>query len=158
MCLSFVSLHYLLYSLPNTCLHLLCLVLFVLGYGWKRLDFDTCVCLLSFMPRLKETYLQIVERNRREIRNRTTARLAQLAQTSADAEEHSDEESDEDGNTTQEHTSSSIASNLFDFTAILRPDESCVYLRIPGKSQTTVFKKRPMAHYVNYRYKSNARP
>jgi hypothetical protein len=27
---------------PNTCLHLLCLVLFVLGYGWKRLDFDTC--------------------------------------------------------------------------------------------------------------------
>ncbi len=27
-------------TFPNTCLHLLCLVLFVLGYGWKRLDFD----------------------------------------------------------------------------------------------------------------------
>jgi hypothetical protein len=32
------------------------------------------------MPPLKETYLQIQERNRREIRNRTNARVAQLAQ------------------------------------------------------------------------------
>ena len=31
------------------------------------------------MPVLKETYLQIVERNRRQIRNRTNARVAQLA-------------------------------------------------------------------------------
>ena len=35
VCLSPLSLIF-----PNTCLHLLCLVLFVLGYGWKRLDFD----------------------------------------------------------------------------------------------------------------------
>jgi hypothetical protein len=56
------------------------------------------------MPRLKETYLQIVKRNRREIRNRTTARLAQLAQTSAHEEGLSDEESDEEENTTQEQT------------------------------------------------------
>jgi hypothetical protein len=31
------------------------------------------------MPVLKETYLQIIERNRREIRNRTNARVEQLA-------------------------------------------------------------------------------
>jgi hypothetical protein len=36
--------------------------------------------LVSSMPTLKETYLQIQERNRREIRNRTNARVAQLAQ------------------------------------------------------------------------------
>jgi hypothetical protein len=35
---------------------------------------------ISSMPPLKETYLQIQDRNRREIRNRTYARLAQLAQ------------------------------------------------------------------------------
>ncbi len=34
------------------------------------------------MPRLKETYLQIVEQNRREIRQRTAIGLAQLAETS----------------------------------------------------------------------------
>ena len=36
--------------------------------------------LVCSMPPLKETYLQIQERNRREIRNRTNARVAQLAQ------------------------------------------------------------------------------
>jgi hypothetical protein len=41
-----------------------------------------CVCcdfsLPPFMPPLKETYLQIQERNKREIRHRTNVRLAQL--------------------------------------------------------------------------------
>ncbi len=53
---TFVSLYYLFYSLPNS-LRLLCLVLFVLGYGWKCLDFDidiihnTGIILLSiFLP------------------------------------------------------------------------------------------------------------
>ena len=36
--------------------------------------------IFASMPPLKETYLQIQERNRREIRNRTNARVAQLAQ------------------------------------------------------------------------------
>jgi hypothetical protein len=51
------------------------------------------------MPRLKETYLQIQERNRREIRNRTAARIAQLLQTTSQEDEGSDEESDEEENT-----------------------------------------------------------
>ena len=41
---------------------------------------SSCLRGCSSMPPLKETYLQIQERNRREIRNRTYARLAQLAQ------------------------------------------------------------------------------
>ncbi len=56
----------------------------------------TACVLLSFMPRLKETYLQIKERNRREIRNRTAARIAQLLQTTSHELEGSDEESDEE--------------------------------------------------------------
>ena len=39
----------------------------------------TTSCCLCSMPVLKETYLQIQERNRREIRNRTKARVDQLA-------------------------------------------------------------------------------
>ena len=39
------------------------------------------------MPPLKETYSQIQERNRREIRNRTNKRLAELAQK-AESERH----------------------------------------------------------------------
>ncbi len=65
---------------------------------------QTRVLLLSFMPRLKETYLQIKERNRREIRNRTAARIAQLLQTTSHEDEGSDEESDEEKNTTQKRT------------------------------------------------------
>jgi hypothetical protein len=38
---SFVCLTPLSLIFPNTCLHPLCLVLFLLGYGWKSLDFDT---------------------------------------------------------------------------------------------------------------------
>jgi hypothetical protein len=45
-----------------------------------------------------------VERNRREIRSRTTARLAQLTQTSAHEDGDSDKESDEEENITQEQT------------------------------------------------------
>jgi hypothetical protein len=42
-----------------------------------------CVCfcfllLYPSMPRLRETYLQIQERNKREIRHRTNVRIAQL--------------------------------------------------------------------------------
>ena len=48
------------------------------------------------MPRLKETRLQIVERNRREIKQRTALRLAQLAQQIRHKDEDSDEDSDED--------------------------------------------------------------
>jgi hypothetical protein len=40
---------------------------------------STTSCCLCSMPVLKETYIQIKERNRREIRNRTNARVAQLA-------------------------------------------------------------------------------
>ncbi len=39
----------------------------------------TTSCFTCSMPALKETYLQIQERNRREIRNRTKARVDQLA-------------------------------------------------------------------------------
>ncbi len=45
-----------------------------------------------------------MERNRREIRSRTTATLAQLAQTSAHEDGDSDEESDEEENITKEQT------------------------------------------------------
>ena len=65
---------------------------------------QTRVLLLSFMPRLKETYLQIKEQNRREIRNRTAARIAQLLQTTSHEDTGSDEDSDEEENTTQTQT------------------------------------------------------
>ena len=56
------------------------------------------------MPPLKETRLQIEERNRREIRNRTNKRLAELAQeaerkrqgTSSTQQEDEIEDEDED--------------------------------------------------------------
>jgi hypothetical protein len=66
---------------------------------------QTRVLLLSFMPRLKETYLQIKERNRREIRNRTAARIAQLLQTTSHEDEGSDEGNDEEENASQTQTS-----------------------------------------------------
>jgi hypothetical protein len=56
------------------------------------------------MPRLKETHLQIVERNSREIRHRTAIRLAQLPKTSAHEDEDSDEERNEEENITDEDT------------------------------------------------------
>ena len=48
-----------------------------------HLSLYLCVCLCFLllypsMPRLRETYLQIQERNKREIRHRTNVRIAQL--------------------------------------------------------------------------------
>ena len=56
------------------------------------------------MPRLKETYLQIKERNAREIRQRTAARIAQLLPPPPHEDEGSDEDSDVEENTTQDKT------------------------------------------------------
>ncbi len=56
------------------------------------------------MPRLKETRLQIVERNRREIKQRTALRLAQLTQQIPHKDEGSDEDSDEDAIKADEDT------------------------------------------------------
>ncbi len=54
----------------------------------------TTSCCSSFMPALKETYLQFQKRNRREIRNRTKARVDQLLQRSSSCNQAEAEETD----------------------------------------------------------------
>ncbi len=56
--------------------------------------FYVCLCLCLWcvhpsMPPLKETYLRIQEQNKREIRNRTSVRLAQLEQAEKDNRQRS---------------------------------------------------------------------
>ncbi len=56
--------------------------------------------------------MQIMEQNRREIRNRTESRIAQLLQATSHEDEGSDEDSDEEDNTSSISIQSALSSRL----------------------------------------------
>ncbi len=66
---------------------------------------------LSSMPPRQETYLQIQERNKREIRNRTNTRLAQLAQEAESSRQGSSSNQQEQGTISPSPTPSPFTSS-----------------------------------------------